>query len=370
LASLTTWFWSSRGHYLEARQWLDAFLAVSTSRPVRGRGLIEFANILHWLGDLERAAQSARESIVMLQDDDPYLTMCAWRRLGSIAIDQGEFPDARRYLAECDALIATAGGSWEQDWADWDKAFAIFLAGKLAAAASLSAEALDRFQAANTAFSRIGDHGYAATALGRMGSEWIKQGNANQARQALMSSLELAIELEDRASIAWALLGAACLASNDGDSASATLLLDVGTGLREAVGELRTPISGFGHPLLLKAELQQANDARQRTMANERDVALAIDLARSVLSAQPTLDDRVSTSGRSSPLTAREHEVLALLAEGMGDKAIAVMLGMSRRTASKHVATILEKLEAESRTGAVTRAMRQGLLAAPSAAAQ
>ena len=105
-------------------------------------------------------------------------------------------------------------------------------------------------------------------------------------------------------------------------------------------------------------------------MANERDVARAIDLARSVLGTQHPNNVKDAGSGRPGLLTTREREVLELLAEGWGDKAIAVTLGMSRRTASKHVATILEKLEAESRTAAVTRAMRQGLLAAPSASAR
>jgi DNA-binding NarL/FixJ family response regulator len=51
-----------------------------------------------------------------------------------------------------------------------------------------------------------------------------------------------------------------------------------------------------------------------------------------------------------------------LLADGLGDKAIAAALGISRRTASQHVAAILTKLGAETRTAAVSHALRQGLL--------
>lgn len=172
--------------------------------------------------------------------------------------------------------------------------------------------------------------------------------------------------LEARASIAWALLGAACLASNDGDKTGANLLLEIATGSREAIGERRMPVSGFAHPLLSRAELEIAHDPRHRMNGSERELVVAIDLARSVLSASPPSESMGLSRPHASLLTAREREVLALLAEGLGDKGIAVTLGMSRRTASKHVATILGKLEAESRTAAVTRAMRQGLLAAPS----
>ena len=62
------------------------------------------------------------------------------------------------------------------------------------------------------------------------------------------------------------------------------------------------------------------------------------------------------------PLSPREREVLALLAEGDSDIDIADSLFISRRTASKHVAAILEKLEAPNRTAAVTIALRRGLL--------
>ena len=61
-------------------------------------------------------------------------------------------------------------------------------------------------------------------------------------------------------------------------------------------------------------------------------------------------------------LTAREIEVLHLLAEGASNKVIARALGISAHTAKFHVASILEKLDAASRTEAVTSAIRLGLL--------
>lgn len=61
-------------------------------------------------------------------------------------------------------------------------------------------------------------------------------------------------------------------------------------------------------------------------------------------------------------LTARELEVLALLAEGASNKLIARRLGISTHTAKYHVASLLEKLDAVSRTDAVTSAARIGVL--------
>ena len=61
-------------------------------------------------------------------------------------------------------------------------------------------------------------------------------------------------------------------------------------------------------------------------------------------------------------LSDREMEVLGLLAEGLPNKAIAARLQISEHTVKFHVTAILTKLGAQSRTEAVTRATRMGLL--------
>lgn len=62
------------------------------------------------------------------------------------------------------------------------------------------------------------------------------------------------------------------------------------------------------------------------------------------------------------PLTPREREVLELIAEGLSNKIIALRLAISEHTAKFHVNSILDKLEADTRTDAVVRAARRGLL--------
>ncbi len=61
-------------------------------------------------------------------------------------------------------------------------------------------------------------------------------------------------------------------------------------------------------------------------------------------------------------LTAREAEVLALLAEGASNKAIARRLGISVHTAKFHVGQLLDKLDAPGRAGAVAHAARRGVI--------
>jgi DNA-binding NarL/FixJ family response regulator len=66
---------------------------------------------------------------------------------------------------------------------------------------------------------------------------------------------------------------------------------------------------------------------------------------------------------RETALTSREREILDLMAEGANNRAIAGRLAISRHTAKFHVASILAKLGARSRTEAVALALRRGLVA-------
>lgn len=67
-------------------------------------------------------------------------------------------------------------------------------------------------------------------------------------------------------------------------------------------------------------------------------------------------------TGVQEALTPREHDVLGLLAEGLSNKEIGVRLGVSEHTVKFHVNALLRKLGAQSRTEAVVRATRRGLL--------
>jgi DNA-binding NarL/FixJ family response regulator len=62
------------------------------------------------------------------------------------------------------------------------------------------------------------------------------------------------------------------------------------------------------------------------------------------------------------PLTDRELQVLTLTGKGFTNKAIGVQLGISDRTVQNHLATIFQKLNAESRTEAVMLAVSLGLI--------
>ena len=76
---------------------------------------------------------------------------------------------------------------------------------------------------------------------------------------------------------------------------------------------------------------------------------------------------RLASTARVDPaaeagLTARERQILPLLALGLRDKEIAVQLGIGGQTVRNHVGSLLTKLDASNRTAAVAQARRLGIL--------
>lgn len=65
------------------------------------------------------------------------------------------------------------------------------------------------------------------------------------------------------------------------------------------------------------------------------------------------------------PLTPREHEVLEQVARGLTNRAIGLQLGISNRTVQGHLANIYAKLQVNSRTEAVTKALQLGVIQLP-----
>jgi two-component system, NarL family, response regulator YdfI len=61
-------------------------------------------------------------------------------------------------------------------------------------------------------------------------------------------------------------------------------------------------------------------------------------------------------------LTPREGDVLALVADGLGNREVAQRLGISEHTVKFHLASIFGKLGASSRTEAVQRGLRLGFI--------
>lgn len=148
--------------------------------------------------------------------------------------------------------------------------------------------------------------------------------------------------------------------------------IDEVAALVDSGASTRTPVVLLGDvppsgelALLLRAGVQgyvlsdAAPEALGAALHAVAEGLLVLDslLGRAMAAATPTIDP---TS--DEPLTERELQVLQLLAAGLPNKSIANRLGISEHTVKFHVGSILAKLNAASRTEAVTRAARRGLL--------
>ena len=99
------------------------------------------------------------------------------------------------------------------------------------------------------------------------------------------------------------------------------------------------------------AEFDSLEDARAAGIAADAIVLSSVSAGRAA-------DDLPELE----PLTAREIDVLELVAEGRSNKGIAERLGISDQTVKFHLASIIGKLGASNRTDAVRRAVRAGLI--------
>jgi DNA-binding NarL/FixJ family response regulator len=90
-------------------------------------------------------------------------------------------------------------------------------------------------------------------------------------------------------------------------------------------------------------------------------IVLHPDFAESWLSV-PSFRTQVLPAETSEALTQREIEVLQMLAQGLGNKAIASRLSISEHTVKFHISSIFTKLNASSRTEAVMLGLRQGFI--------
>jgi DNA-binding CsgD family transcriptional regulator len=89
------------------------------------------------------------------------------------------------------------------------------------------------------------------------------------------------------------------------------------------------------------------------------EIVERIDEAEAVLSLPPVASDQ---DPPVETLTAREHDVLALLADGLSNRDIAARLDISEHTVKFHLASIFGKLGASTRTEAVQRGLRLGVI--------
>ena len=142
--------------------------------------------------------------------------------------------------------------------------------------------------------------------------------------------------------------------------------LRAGRGLSDLDGTPRDSIVLMRATADARMALREAAATAAEAAARARIVAELLDEALAGLHDGETAPGLVPASLRRSPgepdaLSAREREVLALVAEGQTNKAIADALYVSPNTVKTHVSSLLHKLQADTRVQLAAIATKHGL---------
>jgi DNA-binding NarL/FixJ family response regulator len=142
--------------------------------------------------------------------------------------------------------------------------------------------------------------------------------------------------------------------------------VDVGDIVGRLQKQVKAPIVIFtsdGGARLLAEALKAGVKGYVRKDSPSEDLVRAIEAARSgEFYVDPGLSSTIVLDEGDRTLSARQREILQMLADGMQTDAVAEKLGLSTETVRTHTKRILAKLEASTRTQAVAIGIRHGLI--------
>jgi DNA-binding NarL/FixJ family response regulator len=142
--------------------------------------------------------------------------------------------------------------------------------------------------------------------------------------------------------------------------------VDVGAVVGQLQDQVRAPIVIFtsdGGARLLSEALKAGVKGYVRKDSPSEDLIRAIEAARSgEFYVDPGLSSTIVLDEGDRTLSARQREILQMLADGMQTDKVAEQLGLSTETVRTHTKRILAKLEASTRTQAVAIGIRHGLI--------
>jgi len=358
LSGALSWFWYHREYWSEWRRWLDGALAIRESaggprRTAARAKALSGGGFLAWMqGDQATARSQLEESVAL------------WREVG----DKQGLAQALRFLS----------GSFESQ-------------GDYAAARPLAEESVELFREGADTF------GLGIT-LSRLGITALAQGDHAAARAALEEGVAICREIEDDWALALALrnLGIGALREGDlkeavarlaesltvlqetgnplymqnlellaaaismqGHYRRAALLFGAAEALREAVGAFVLPLYRAEYDrgvAAARAGLDESTFAAAWSEGRAMTPEEAVEHALGKQEAAP------ASPKDTSLLSAREVEVLVLVAEGLTDPQVAQRLYLSPRTVGQHLRSIYRKMGVPSRAAAAREAAERDLI--------
>jgi predicted ATPase/DNA-binding CsgD family transcriptional regulator len=419
-ALMSFWFWE--GRYGEGRGWIEGPLAqgVPTSALARAKAL-GAASLLAWRqSDYARAREAAEAGLRLSKEagieDSPapfffggtyrafYLNLMA-----AVSLHKVEYERTAKLGEESLALNRQANnvqgivGSLlilavaSSDRGDYEQA-EVFYAEGLSLSRELDSAYLRFLFLSNWGWTSLlgGDHqratllieeavelarerrrrftGLLPRALDTLGWAALVGGELGRAKAVLSESLTLCKELGDKGTLLMSLEGLACVAGAEGEGLRAARLFGAAEALMEATGYRLVPQErAVLEPYRTRIRSRLGERAWEEALAQGRAMGLDEVIGDALSEKEPSTTVSFSTPEQTatSPsstlehpagLSAREIEVLTLVAEGLTNVQVAKELFLSPRTIQRHLNSIYRKIGVSSRAAATRFALEHHLL--------
>jgi predicted ATPase/DNA-binding CsgD family transcriptional regulator len=363
LATAMETFWAVQGHLADGRAWLDHAVHVcraesaSVPLPLRAAVFLAAGWIAHYQGDGQRAKEIGEEGLALAKNQGDSLAV-AWglTLLGFVAENRGEIGKSRAFHAEALAvgqrLAAPAWIGWSLRNVGW----MAYLDGDSDVGIGQLQDALIHFYNADNALG-------AAYAFGDLAKIALDRGDYAHAAALWRAQLDLHWDVWG---LRWCLESLATIAVSCGQAERAARLLGMTEQVCERLGVIRDPgqrpdyerTVAAARGMLPEVTFTTAWDHGRRQSLEQARVE-AMWLADVLPGA---IEERAATPRADHGLTARELQVLRLVAQGHTNREVAEALFISVDTVKRHLTHILGKLDLRSRTAATAYAHRHHLV--------
>lgn len=366
LASLLAGYWLLRGHHREGRAWLGRLLARAPA-PTAARALA-----LDRAGFLAVRQNDYVAATPLLEE-----ALALWRELGDQAglartlLSFGVVAHHERDFARAEAMLQESLGLSREIGNTRGVEMALHYLGDLALDRGEHVVAVSRYEQSLALARQHGNNHGIAYALRGLGHVARARGDYVRARRLIRESLALLAVLRDRRCIPLCLEGLACMTVGPDWAERATRLLGAAFGIQEATGAPAPPAE--------LADYRRTEADARATLGEARFAALwaegaALSLQEAIACAlgedegapaempedaggwagvaRPARAAGHGTRRRPGvPLSAREREVVALIAAGLSNREIAERLVLSVRTVERHIENVYNRLGISGKAG-------------------
>jgi predicted ATPase/DNA-binding CsgD family transcriptional regulator len=363
LAGAVWWYWVLHGPRREGMYWLERARSVDTNTTFNKtarlwamQGICDFSSTQ---GRVDEAVAAANECRVLAQElNDLVAEATAVAMLGVLALETGDYDRAELLIQEAIQLNEQAG-HWRAVATDQLLlAMVAYGRGDLEQAEEMNRNSLEIHRQTNDLY----EHGWELRWLGLIQTE---RGAIQAAAASLREGLRIWRSVHSFEDLAEWLANVSTLATACGEPI-------VGARLMSAAATLSTALNyRYMYPERIarqRVEQTLRDTLGQEEFARAWQSGAALTVEQAIAETSEFLDRLLApaTPPECVPapygLTARELDVLRLLAQGKSDREIAESLFIGTRTVETHVSNLIAKLGVHNRTEAAARAMQTGLV--------